>query len=78
MSGRLETEKPEWKVQFSETDRKTFEYIAGELEDFLGTKALLDVNFRLSEPQMINDLIFEKLKPLNGKVSFILKKGDQK
>jgi predicted AAA+ superfamily ATPase len=78
VSGRLETEKPEWKVQFSETDRKTFEYIASELEDFLGTKALLDVDFRLSEPQMINDLIFEKLRPLNGKVSFILKKGDQK
>lgn len=78
VSGRLETEKPEWKIQFSETDRKTFEYVASELEELLGTKASLDVNFRLSEPRIINDLIFEKLKPLNGKVSFILKKGDQK
>ncbi|MBC7122754.1 MAG: ATP-binding protein, partial [Pseudothermotoga sp.] len=78
VGGRLETEKPEWKVQFSETDREVFQHVASELEEFLGTKASLDVEFRLSEPQMINDLIFEKLRHLNGKVSFILRKGDQK
>lgn len=76
VSGSLRIESPRWESNVEEVDKEVFSYLAKELEDFLGAKAELKVDLRLEKEVRINDLMFEKLRPLNGRVTFRLRKGE--
>lgn len=78
VSGSLRIESPRWESNVEEVDKEVFSYLAKELEDFLGgAKAELKVDLRLEKEVRINDLMFEKLRPLNGRVTFRLRKGGE-
>lgn len=77
VSGSLRIEKPLWESRFEGIDREVFAFLAQQLEEFLESKALLQVDFTLNKEALIDDLMFEKLRMLNGKVRFRMKKGEK-
>ncbi|NJE02106.1 ATP-binding protein [Thermococcus sp. JdF3] len=76
VSGSLRIDRPLWEGRFEGVDREVLTYLVREMEELLEGKANLDVDLSLSEEVMIDDLLFEKLRPLNGKVRFRLRKEE--
>ena len=76
LSGSMRIEKPLWEGRFEGIDREILSHILKEIQEFLGGKATLSSNFHIVEKVKLDDLLFEKLKPLNGKVTFRLEKEE--
>ncbi|AEC52116.1 hypothetical protein PNA2_1201 [Pyrococcus sp. NA2] len=74
VSGSMRIERPFWESRFEGLDLEVAKYILKEVEEVLGSKAHLDV--RVIGEAVIDDLLFEKLRALNGKVTFRIKKGE--
>ena len=76
VSGSLRIDRPLWEGRFEGVDREVLAYLVREMEELLEGRANLDVDLSLSEEVIIDDLLFEKLRPLNGKVRFRLRKEE--
>jgi len=74
VSGSLRIDKPLWEGRFEGVDREVLAYLVREMEELLEGRADLDANLTLSKEVVIDDLLFEKLRPLSGKVTFRLRK----
>ncbi|CAB49792.1 ATP-binding protein [Pyrococcus abyssi] len=74
--GSMRIEKPLWEARFDGLSLEVAKYILKEIEEVLGSKARLDLRVKLDEGITINDLLFEKLRPLSGRVTFRIKKGE--
>ncbi|MFA4700288.1 DUF499 domain-containing protein [Pyrococcus kukulkanii] len=77
ISGSMRIEKPLWEARFEEIDIEVAKYLLKEVEEVLGARAYLDATLRVEGEVKIDDLLFEKLRALNGKVTFRIKKGEK-
>ncbi|MDV3104678.1 ATP-binding protein [Thermococcus waiotapuensis] len=76
VSGSLRIDRPLWEGRFEGVEKEVLAYLVRETEELLGGKANLEADLSLSEEVVVDDLLFEKLRPLNGKVLFRLRKEE--
>ncbi|NJE13749.1 DUF499 domain-containing protein [Thermococcus sp. LS2] len=65
-----------FKAKLNDLAMDVAKYIIKEVGDILGKKAILDINFHVEGEVILDDWLIESLRPLNGKVTFKLKKRD--